>query len=198
MGAKTTRDMVRGLQKIMDMDVEGFSPPEPEIPSREIHKRWIYAHSASETENISIDYEKVGKWLLFFDQVQRSDETGLTEQDHAWQLIKELVETGILYKAKCSTPLKGICKAYDESNNGVICCYTSDYTNKQDVKRAAGAIRRAVHWPSDLFYKTDNDTRAGKYRHNRDDYICIYKHTVEGELYERDPIIQYQWNPVNI
>ncbi|GBM49831.1 hypothetical protein AVEN_191235-1 [Araneus ventricosus] len=180
----------------MEWDVKGFFPPEPEIPSREIHEPFIYAFSSSETENI--DYEKVGKWLLFFDKVHRSDVTGLTEQDYAWQFIKKLAENDILFQAKCSTALKGICEVYDKRKDGVICCYTPDYTNKQDVKRAAGAIRRAVHCPSNLFYKTDNDTRAGKYSHNGDSYVCIYKHTVEGELYERDPVFKYQWNLVNI
>ncbi|GBM49840.1 hypothetical protein AVEN_191243-1 [Araneus ventricosus] len=82
------------LAKIMDMewDVEGFFPPELEIPSREIHKRWTYAYLSRDKENIVVDYKKGGEWLLFFDQVHRSDVTGLTEQDYAWQFIKKLVE----------------------------------------------------------------------------------------------------------
>ncbi|GBN68265.1 hypothetical protein AVEN_61843-1 [Araneus ventricosus] len=176
------------------MDIE----PESEIPSREQHEPWIYAHSSSERENISIDYEKVGKWLLFFNNVRRSHVTGLTQHDHAWQFIKKLVENDILYNAKCSTALQGICEAYDKRQNGVICCYTPDYTNKQDVKRAADAIRREVHCPSNLFYKTDNDTRAGKYKHKGDNHVCIYKHTPKGELYERDPVFKKRWNLVNV
>ncbi|CAL1262685.1 unnamed protein product [Larinioides sclopetarius] len=181
----------------MEWDVKGFFPPEPEIPSREIHKRWIFA-SSKDKENLVVDYKKGGKWLLFFDQVHRSDVTGLTEQDYVWQFIKKLVENGTLYCAKCSTPLKGICEAYDKSRKGVICCYTPDYTNKQDVKRAADEIRKAIQCPSDLFFKTDDDTRAGKYKHKGDNYVCIYKHTAEGELYERDPVFKYQWNRVNV
>ncbi|GBM49830.1 hypothetical protein AVEN_191234-1 [Araneus ventricosus] len=175
-----------------------FFPPEPEIPSIETHRPWIHAYSSSGKESIAVDYKKVGKWLLFFDQRRRSAVTGLTQHDYVWKIIKKMVENDILYGAKCSTALKGICEAYDKSKKGVICCYTPDYTNKQDVKRAADEIRRAVYCRYHLLYKTDNDTRAGIYKHKGDNHVCIYKHTAEGELYERDPVFKYQWNLVNI
>ncbi|KAF8763494.1 hypothetical protein HNY73_021677 [Argiope bruennichi] len=182
----------------IEWDVKGFFSPGPEIPSREKHKCWIYAFSSIDDENIVINYWKIGKWLLFFDNVHRSNITGLTEHDYNWQFIKKLAENDILLQCKCSTALKGICEAYDKSRNGIICCYTLDYTNKQDVKRAAEAIRKTVHCPFDLFYKTNIDTKAGKYRYKGDRYVCIYKHTVENKMYERDLIFKNQWNLVKV
>ncbi|CAL1262683.1 unnamed protein product [Larinioides sclopetarius] len=179
------------------MDVERERELESEIPSREKQEPWIYAHSSHERDDIFNDYEKVGKWLLFFNNEHKSDVTGLTHLDSAWLSIKKLVENDIIYHAKCSTALKGISEVYDKRQNGVICCYTPDYTNKQDVKRVADAIRKEVHCLSNLFYKTDNDTRAGKYKHNGNNSVCIYKHTPKGELYERDPVFKHRWNLVN-
>ncbi|CAL1262684.1 unnamed protein product [Larinioides sclopetarius] len=182
----------------IERNSKNFLPPKPEIPSKEIHRPWIYAYSSCSKENSDVDDKKMGKWLLFFDQKRRSPITGLTHHDYVWQIIKKLVENNTLYSAKCSTALKGICEAYDKSKKGVICCYTMDYTNKCDVKRAADEIRRAVYCDYQLLYKTDNDTRAGIYKHKGDNHVCIYKHTTEGELYERDPEFKYQWNLIDV
>ncbi|CAL1262682.1 unnamed protein product [Larinioides sclopetarius] len=183
------------------MDIEwfsdGFFPREPEIPSRIMHKIWIYADSSDE-EDLDVDYEKVGKWMLFLDNAYKNEVTGLTRHDYVWQFIKKLAESDILYSAKCSTSLEGVYVPDREGQYGVTCCYTKDYTNKQDVKRAADAIRGVVHLPFDLFYKTDNATRAGIYCHKGYKYVTIYKHTMERKMYERDPVTEYQWNLVDV
>ncbi|GFS81624.1 uncharacterized protein NPIL_284911 [Nephila pilipes] len=122
----------------------------------------------------------------------------MTDLDYAWQFIKRLVKNNELYAAKCSTGWEGEYVAKPGSSSGVICCYTYDYTDKNDVKRAADVIRGVYYYPTNMFYKTDNVTYAGRYRHLGDKFVSTYKHTLDNKMYERDPVIRYQWNLVNV
>ncbi|XP_055954167.1 uncharacterized protein LOC129990898 [Argiope bruennichi] len=173
-----------------------FNPAPLEIPSKEKCRRWIFAHPAGDIN--CLDDDKIGKWLLFLDNVHRCESTGKTLHDYAWQFVEELVTNGVLFDAKCSTVMKGVCEVYDKSQKGVICCYTPDYTDKQDVKRAADAIRRAVHYPYGMYYKTDKDTGAGRYAHSGQKHVSTYKHTADRKLYERDSLIKFKWNLVDV
>ncbi|GFY65022.1 solute carrier family 2, facilitated glucose transporter member 3 [Trichonephila inaurata madagascariensis] len=139
-----------------------------------------------------------GKWLLFNDKEQEDEARGMTQHDYAWQVIKRLVEKDELYGAKCSTAWDGQYATRPGNNLGVICCYTFDYTNKPDIKRVADAIRRVYCYPRSMFYKTDTETLAGRYRHLGDRYVSIYKHTVNNDMYERDSVIRNQWNKINL
>ncbi|GFW50056.1 uncharacterized protein TNCV_2316381 [Trichonephila clavipes] len=197
----------------MDTVRNHFFPSDPAIPSRVKHEPWIRVYSKkfeplflnqkdsnSHSDN-SRDGEKenfCGKWLLFNDKEQEDEARGMTQHDYAWQVIKRLVEKGELYAAKCSTAWDGQYAARPGSDSGVICCYTLDYTNKRDVKRIADAIRQVYYYPGNMFYKTDSDTLAGKYKYLGDKFVSIYKHTVDNKMYERDSVIRYQWNIINV
>ncbi|KAG8189799.1 hypothetical protein JTE90_008110 [Oedothorax gibbosus] len=189
--------------KKASMDRKSFFPDDPIIPSTVTKKEWLYA--------VAIDYDEViekldeesnwGKWLLFHDHIEMSPSTGLTRHDNAWQYIMRLVEnhsskmTGLIC-AKCSTGWMGERAADPSSTFGVICCYTTDCFNKRLAKKAANSIRRVYKYPKNMFYKTDEDTRAKKYRHLGHRFVSIYKHTIENEMFERDPVVPFQWNRV--
>ncbi|GFQ65948.1 uncharacterized protein TNCT_628471 [Trichonephila clavata] len=188
-------------------------PSDTAIPSRIKQEEWIKVYSEkseaelqSQTDSNSQSDDSNdgkredfrGKWLLFHDKELVEEENGMTQHDIAWQFIKELVEKGEIYAASCSTACKGYYATKFGMDSGVICCYTKDYTDKQDVKRVADAIRRVYSYPKDLYYKTDNDTHAHVYRHLGDRRVSIYKHTVKNEMYERDPVIRNQWNIINV
>ncbi|GFQ65946.1 uncharacterized protein TNCT_628451 [Trichonephila clavata] len=182
-----------------------FFPPDPLIPSRVKREQWIGVHSEEFEylfhDDASSDGESedfCGKWLLFLDKEHEDEARGMTQHDYAWQFIKGLVENGEVYAAKCSTAWEGEYVARRGSHLGVICCYTKDYTDKRDVKRVANSIRRVYCYPKNMFYKTDTDTLAGRYRHLGDKYVSIYKHTVNNDMYERDSVIRYQWNKINL
>ncbi|GFQ65944.1 uncharacterized protein TNCT_628441 [Trichonephila clavata] len=179
-----------------------FFSPDPIIPSRVKHEPWISVyseksefytpHDSTSHTNDSCDEESenfTGKWLLFHDKEHVDEETGMTKHDTAWQFIKKLVEDGEIYGAKCSTAWEGQYIARKRKQLGVICCYTNDYTNKQDVKRVADAIRRVYCYPENMLYKTDKDTFAGKYQHIGNKHVTIYKHNVNNQMYERHPFL---------
>ncbi|GFU77841.1 uncharacterized protein TNCV_1138491 [Trichonephila clavipes] len=185
------------------------APSGPVIPSRIKEEEWIKIYSKMsedelENETKSDDFSNEerenfrGKWLLFHDGKLEDEEKGMTQHDIAWQFMKELVEKGEMYAASCSTGWEGDYLKRFGNETGVICCYTKDYTDKQDVKRVADAIRRVYSYPKDLYYKTDKDTLAQVYRHLGDQCVSIYKHTVNNEMYERDPVIRNQWNIINL
>ncbi|GIX74466.1 uncharacterized protein CEXT_578511 [Caerostris extrusa] len=177
---------------IMEASRKPFFPPEFIVPMKETNHEWIYATSVTYENWDDIDPSTIGKWLLFYDNVNICEARGMTQHDYAWSCIKKLAEDNVLFSAKCSTA----CNNEPGKSMGVICCYTQNYSDKKDVKRAADAIRQAVHFPRDMFYKTDNDTRAGKYRYNGSKFISIYKHTIENKMYERDGVLKYKWHEI--
>ncbi|KAF8764779.1 uncharacterized protein LOC129970106 [Argiope bruennichi] len=197
-------------------ELKCFQSSEEKLPSQVKTQPWIKAHSPKKCEelvskmkssfstkstqtehNTGRDISKIGKWLLFNDIRQRNA-AGLTQQDEAWQAIRQLVSNDVLFSAKCSTVWQGPYAGKSSGRKAVICCYTPDYSDKQDVKSAADSIRETVHYPMDMYYKTDVDTYAGKYSQFGDNAISMYKHTIDGVMYERDPTDKKKWNPLDL
>uniref|UniRef100_A0A8C4NJE7 Chromosome 11 open reading frame 68 n=1 Tax=Eptatretus burgeri TaxID=7764 RepID=A0A8C4NJE7_EPTBU len=79
--------------------------------------------------------------------------------DHAWTCISRAVVDGSLYFAKVSPFVKG------SNQKHVICVYSRDFTNEEDVFALDGAIRAAgIKCP--MLYKPDVYTYLGIYRNN--------------------------------
>lgn len=94
-----------------------------------------------------------GKWLIFVDP---------ENVDEVWAKIKKAVEEGKLGdSAKVSTakpnPLAGKSRAH------VICVYTYDWTDENDVKRIREELRK-LGITNKIPYKADEDTLKGKYQ----------------------------------
>lgn len=49
------------------------------------------------------------------------------------------------------------------SKTGVIIVYTKDYDDKEDVFRVASVLREKLGYSQTMYYKTDDQTRAGLY-----------------------------------
>jgi len=136
---------------------------ETKKPSTVKDAYWIYAHRKKG------DYPEAshnpGKWLIFVAE---------KEVDEAWEKIRDATQEGKLGQAsKVATakdnPLAG------RSTNKVICVYTYDWTNREDVMRIREELRK-LGITNKIPYKADEDTLSGKYR--------ITGHTKISKYYE--------------
>ena len=132
-----------------------------EIPTTS-RSPWIFAHRI--WGYYPAETKRSGKWLIFLSE---------TVIDRYWQKIKEAVEQGLLGEtAKTSTVRHGGMppevrrkKIERGDNRYVICVYTYDYQDKDDVMRIRQALRDlGIKYP--IHYKADEDTRKGQYGSN--------------------------------
>ena len=130
------------------------------LPSRETKAFWIQ-------EQADIGYpehtERGGKWLLFV----KSEEV-----DGWWNKIRESLLKGHLgstIKAATARPNPNA----TSSEIKVICVYSYDADDKEDVMRIRKALREiGVTWR--IPYKLDEDTFLGRYRKKGDRRISAY------------------------
>ena len=122
---------------------------------------WIYA----KRENV--DYPNPtklsGKWLLFVN-VAKLDET--------WRVIKKATEEGLLGEFSKTATIKPSPNA-TKVNTKVICVYTSDYTNEEDVMRVRNELMN-LGFVAKISYKADFATREGLYSNQGNKNIAIY------------------------
>ena len=121
---------------------------------------WVYAHRkhGEYPEYTS----RGGKWLIFVSSLNL---------DALWTKIKNAVENGSL-GGMAKAPAKRN-PPFQSSNHGVICVYTYDWEDVQDVKRIRQELRR-LGIRRKISYKTDEDTEQGMYRANSGDKISKY------------------------
>lgn len=130
----------------------------PLEPSKVKERGWIYAIHKNRSYPIAHPLRS-GKWLIFL---------SATTVDRYWQRIAEAVLRGKLGdEAKVSTAKSA---QRPDGANHVICVYTYDYEDKEDVMRirahlkACGIVRQ-------IRYKRDLDTTLLRYNK---DYTPIY------------------------
>lgn len=119
-------------------------------PSTVTDVYWL--HAFRQTAGYPESTNRSGKWLIF---------VPLSRVDGFWQRIKTATQEGRLGdEAKVATA-KSNPNATDHSRK-VICVYTYDWKDKEDVMRIREQLRKlGVHWK--IPYKADEDTDAGKY-----------------------------------
>nr|XP_042901805.1 uncharacterized protein LOC107457368 isoform X2 [Parasteatoda tepidariorum] len=184
---------------------------DPRVTDLEDDSSSEYDSSSDDDEDLrSITYKRhmdeseeeglfTGKWMLFHDSSRIDIARGMTEHDYAWQFMFSLVDN---YKntsvssACCSTGYRGQYPKMPNDTNGLICCFTKDYRDMGDVKRAADSIRKSLHYPRDMHYKTDEATVLGLYRCYGHKHVTIYKHKPDGSMYVRDKLYPLLWRPV--
>ena len=140
----------QGLEEIY-LCKDCFSYLQNAKPSEVTDIYWIYAIRKRGRYPKAIP--RSGKWLIFVDP---------ENVDEVWPKIKKAVEEGKLgNSAKVSTakpnPLAGKSRAH------VICVYTYDWTDENDVKRIREKLRK-LGITNKISYKADEDTLKGKYR----------------------------------
>ena len=119
-------------------------------PSEETEDYWIYARRKK--GNYPKPTARCGKWLIF---VKRTD------VDEVWSKIKRAVEEGVLGDtAKVSTAKPNPHAA--DPNTHVICVYTYDWADREDVMRIREELRK-LGIVNRIPYKSDEDTLKGKY-----------------------------------
>ena len=107
--------------------------------------------------------ERGGKWLIF---------VPVAQIDEVWAKVKDATEKGLLGgSAKVATGKPNP----NATNPGakVICVYTYDWTDEEDVRRVRGAIRE-LGIVANIPYKADNDTLAGNYANRGQKRISKY------------------------
>lgn len=128
------------------MNEESWSTEHPfkasDKPSEDLSRSWHRKMSRDYERATSVDL--VGKWCIF---VPRA------EVDVAWEKIKGALEQNHLWCAKVSTALRMMSREIH-----VICVYTANWTDKQDVMRSRDALS-AIGFVEELGYKRDVDTR---------------------------------------
>ena len=131
-------------------------------PSKTVDSYWVWA-SSKEVNIDKINITKVGKWLIFVPVV---------DLDSKWELIKRMTQDGHLGPLSKASTAKPNPNARDV-NIKVICVYTANWTDKEDVMRVRNALRE-VGFTDKLSYKSDEDTRLGKYSKNGDRGFAKY------------------------
>ncbi|MBU2573155.1 MAG: DUF1917 domain-containing protein [Elusimicrobia bacterium] len=112
---------------------------------------WIYAER--KTGQYPEATDRSGKWLIF---------VPLQNIDAVWERIKTATEEGRLGDSAKVATARPNPNATD-STKKVICVYTYDWQDKEDVMRIRKELRAiGIVWK--IPYKSDEDTDAGKYR----------------------------------
>ncbi len=107
--------------------------------------------------------ENSGKWLIFIPR---------DKVDHIWGLIKTAIEYGLLGSAaKVSTSLEN--PNSRDKNMHVICVYSYDYTDKEDVLRIRQQLR-TMGIVDKIPYKPDIATREGQYNKDGKKRVSVY------------------------
>ena len=95
-----------------------------------------------------------GKWLVF---VSREN------VDEVWEKIRNATEAGRLGTgSKVSTAKPSRLSSDPAKRTHVICVYTRDWTNRNDVMRVREELRK-LGIINKIPYKADEDTLSGKY-----------------------------------
>lgn len=120
-------------------------------PSEVTDVYWVYAkRGEGKYPKLTL---RSGKWLVFVDK---------KDVDEVWAKIKKAVEEGKLGNdAKVATAKPN--RLATNPNKRVICVYTYDYTDEQDIRRVREELRH-LGINSRIPYKTDEDTLSGKYQ----------------------------------
>lgn len=133
-----------------------------QLPSSTMKSYWIYARRNKGRYQLD-NPETSGKWLLF---IHRS------AIDRAWKKIKQATEEGLLGSASKVSTARPNPNASD-SDNHVICVYTYDSDDYDDVSRIRSKLR-TLGFTARIPYKTNKATIEGKYVVKGDTRISKY------------------------
>ena len=130
-------------------------------PSQVTDVYWL--HAKREAGDYPAYTKNIGKWLIFVDSAH---------VDEIWGRIKQATEEGKLGPAAKVSTAKPNPNARNPENR-VICVYTYDWTDKEDVKRIRQELRD-LGITRKIPYKADRETLSGKYAIRGDKRISKY------------------------
>jgi len=153
---------VSELKDIIHEYQDDLSEPFNDVhPSQVRQVYWIYAKRKK--GRYPKPSHSSGKWLIF---------VPLERVDEIWAMIKTATEDGKLGGSSKVATAKENPNAADRKTK-VICVYTYDWTDKDDVKRIREALR-SLGITQKIPYKADEDTIEGKYAVKGDKRISKY------------------------
>lgn len=130
-------------------------------PSQVTDEYWIFAERKQGT--YPPHSKNGGKWLIF---------VPLERIDKIWSKIKLAIESGKLGEMSKVATAKDNANATNSSTK-VICVYTYDWTDEQDVMRIRQELRQ-LGITRKIPYKADEDTDSGKYANQGTKRISKY------------------------
>jgi len=119
-------------------------------PSSFKQQPWIYVDDPEQVGQEATP-ALIGKWLLFIDE---------EDVDAVWEKVATATASGrlgLMSKVATAWP-----NPLAHSRKRVICVYTPDFHDHEDVTRVLVALRD-LGFKERLSYKTDVDTLAGRY-----------------------------------
>ena len=130
------------------------------LPSTYTGSPWIRSSRQFPPAKFSAkDRDRIGKWLIFSPH---------SKVDLEWTLIEQAHRAGVMgIDAKVSSSMM-----MNADGTHVICVYTKDWQDEEDVFRVRTKLRR-LGFTRVLYYKRDIDTRAGKY-HAPGQKVSVY------------------------
>ena len=127
-----------------------------ELPSENLSGYWI-GHNSDKNYKRHTNYG--GKWLIF---------SSKENIDGDWQKVKEAQDKGLLGDmSKVSTAIN-----YKQFKNHVICVYTYDSNDKEDLLRVREGLKEAG-FDKPINYKRDIETIKGVYGSNNEFLLTI-------------------------
>ena len=130
-------------------------------PSQVTDEYWIFAERKQGT--YPPHSKNGGKWLIF---------VPLERIDQVWSKIKSATESGRLGEMSKVATAKDNANAINSSTK-VICVYTYDWTDEEDVMRIRQELRQ-LGITRKIPYKADEDTESGKYANQGTKRISKY------------------------
>lgn len=141
-------------------------------PSEVYDEYWIYTYNSKNSYLVEMG-KNTGKWLIF---------ASVSEIDQVWEKVRVAIKEGMLGDSAKVATMKENPNAL-KSNYKVICVYTNDFTNEEDVMRIAKNLID-LEVPEKLRYKSDMATIQGKYA-NKGGSSILYEVTKE-TFYPKD------------
>ncbi|MBF0571704.1 MAG: DUF1917 domain-containing protein [Candidatus Omnitrophica bacterium] len=130
-------------------------------PSQETSECWLFANRLQGT--YPPHSKNGGKWLIF---------VPIERIDNAWSKIKLATEAGKLGEESKVATAK-VNPNTTNSNVKVICVYTYDWTDEEDVMRIRQELRQ-LGITRKIPYKADEDTDSGRYANKGKGRISKY------------------------
>jgi hypothetical protein len=154
-----TKDLIKIIKEKVPKKVpvvkllKGDSDETSMIPSKVINTYWI--ESTRQKGKYPKSTSRSGKWLIFNDK---------KAIDILWTKIKSATEDGLL--GRCSKVSTGLNNPNSRNTTkGVICVYTYDSDDIEDVRRIRTELRQ-IGITNKIPYKLDQDTYEGKYENS--------------------------------
>ena len=125
------------------------------LPTEVYDEYWIWA-ARVDIYNYPQPTERNGKWMIYAHD---------SEVDQVWITIRNAVVGGLLGSSAKVATMKPSPIAV-KPDHKVICIYTYDSEDRDDVVRILTALREDLGIQHKAFYKEDNVTRSGDYSFN--------------------------------